>query len=473
MKKNLIFIVGAIVLITLLVSYSLVKKDTGPDREYDSASPMRLIPQEEPTSGRGDMVIGDTLRPDTAIGEEAFHNTGHNDSITIAEQHNKANVTTSRLTQLESRVGLSFQSSYNEKRLEGKRTTRENMFSVINGGGSSYRLMEFSRGIGALLAMFEATGSPEYLSEVLDLSEKLISKAQLGKSIQNNPNSFKDEYYGWANINKSGNSQTGDHLREYPLYESYLFRYLAKTVYLIRNGANIHNTSSLLVRGNKLQDYIEKNGWEKWYVRGEKNSSGCFPHLFRSRAHMTSHWAMVALYLREVTNDQTKRDQYNHLLTLYNKQLKDNFNLIGNAYKWNMTWDSAWPIGTDCNPATKKSIVQDVSHGNHVVTYIIESYELSQGEWTQQDIQFLSNTFKEIVYDKAQQRFNGDLNGKFIANMADGLRMSDGFIKLARYDKEILALIRNVRANQYGKESFNFYEAQYVAELILAEKYLE
>lgn len=368
---------------------------------------------------------------------------------------------------------LSFHKSFRVSRYEGKRTTQENLLSVINGGASSYRLMEFSRGIGALLAMFEATDSIMYMEEILDLSENLLSKARPGKLIENNPAHYKDDYLGWANINRTDHPNLGRHLEEYPLYESYLFRYLAKAVYLIKNSKTAQKNSSLLARSQKILDFIETNGWEKWKVRGDKVSPNCYKFLFRGRTHMASHWAMVALYLRELTTSGSKKEEYTKFLNLYNQQLRLNFRVTPeNAYVWNMTWDTNWPTGTNCNAPDKEPIIQDASHGNHVVTYIIESFEMGSGFWAERDIQRLCNTAKFLLFDSSNQRFYGDLNQKFISNMSNGIRLSDGFVKLSRYDEKLFDIINNVTAMSYKSSDFNFYEAQFVAELLLAKRKL-
>lgn len=369
---------------------------------------------------------------------------------------------------------LSFQRSYTQK-IYKNHTARGTQYSVLKGGGSSYRLMEFSRGIGALLAMYDATESSQYIEEALDLSENIITKTKKGKNIANNPKIFRDDYRGWINNNPGykDHKRRAPHRREIPLYESYLFRYLAKMAYMVENSTTIPTNSPLRKRSGEIQNFIEVNGWEKWYKRGEKKSKGCYPYLFRSRTHMTSHWAIVALYLRELTNSPEKREQYSLFLSLYDKQLRGNFQLTKDgAYIWNMTWDHPWPWQSACNKASEKSIIQDVSHGNHVVTYLVEAYEMQHGGWTKKDMQRLANTVKYVLYDEKNKKFNAHLDGKFDPEMANGVQMADGFIKLARYDKELLDVFEFVRENQ-NPESYEFslYEPEYVAELGLARKY--
>lgn len=371
---------------------------------------------------------------------------------------------------------LSFSESYENKLYKNNRSTRGNQISVIKGGGSSYRLMEFSRGLGSLLTMFEVTNDKKYILEALSLSERLISKSKFGKDIINNPNNYKDSYKGWENQNENylKHPNGGKHLEEVPLFESYLFRYLAKMAFMIEKDTGLNDDDSVAERGRVISKFVEENGWEKWFKRGEAVSPGCYPYLFRSRTHMASHWAIVALYMRELTSDSNKQKQYDDFLFLYNKQLKANMKINEqDAYVWNMTWDQSWPYGTNCNPSSKTSIVQDLDHGNHVVTYIIESYELGKGPWSADDINHLVNTVKFVLYDSEHNRFYGNLDGKVIPKMSDGINCSDGFLKLARFDSELIELFERVRLAQYKGEKFNLNEPQYVAEIKLAAKRLK
>ena len=81
---------------------------------------------------------------------------------------------------------------------------------------------------------------------------------------------------------------------------------------------------------------------------------------------------------------------------------------VNNAYVWNSTYDDV--SGTDAS-GTKKSVIQDVSHGNHVVAYIIAAHEFGDKNWSKTDIDKIANTFKKNVFNKKNHSFNGDING--------------------------------------------------------------
>src|SRR5690606_1928192 len=114
---------------------------------------------------------------------------------------------------------------------------------------------------------------------------------------------------------------------------------------------------------------------------------------------------------------------YKKFISLYNNQLRRNLRTThDSAYIWNMTWDYPWPYRIECNPPAPEAIIQDVSHGNHVITYIVESYELGIGGWSGIDIKRFVNTVKYLIYDPRNNRFNGDLNGNFVPKVASGIQ---------------------------------------------------
>ncbi len=366
---------------------------------------------------------------------------------------------------------LSFSQSYVQKTKKGV-TSKKKYSQIANGSMKAYNLMFMSRGLGALLAQYEVTDSIKYLEEAYQLTLSVVNRAQKSKDIKGNRSPFMDNYLSWINLNPNyaEHPNGGGHLQEVPLFESYFFRYMARMLYLTNKIPSNKSTSLIASNYKPLLNFITVNGWEKWYERGLKHGK-CYKYLFRSRTHMTSHWAMVALYLAKIDNNSIKISQYTTFKELYDKQLRDNLKIQGNqAYIWNMTWDSPWPYGTDCHKATKPK-VQDGSHGNHVVTYVIECYQLREG-WYREDIDRLVNTAKFILYNKTNNLFYGDLNQTPMKRFENGMEYADGFLKLARYDKTLLKYFEMARRNNATTSSFEHNEIQYVAEFKLAQKYL-
>lgn len=364
---------------------------------------------------------------------------------------------------------LNFQKSFLNANRQ-RRSAYDFMTSVVETEANSYQLMEFSRGIASLITMYEATDSISYLKEAIQFCKKVIDLTEYGYAIEKNPQIFKDKYKGW--VNRHGTRKVGPNLSEVPLFESYFFRYLAKLVYTIRISEDI--PQNFKADSQKMLQFLETNGWEKWYTRGEKVSPGCYPYLFRKRTHMTSHWALVALYLRELTRDKIKLQQYNDFLDLYDRQLKAQLRrTTSDAYIWNMTWDKPWPMNTQCNNVEEKPVIQDVSHGNHVVTYIVQAYAMGSSSWNESDIHALCNTVKYVLYDSDKNRFYGDLNQKFLSKTANGIQMADGFVRLSRYDERVYDLFRQVYFDSDESHSSNVYYAQYIAEMKLASQLYE
>jgi len=399
----------------------------------------------------------------------------HSPKNVASAQSANENMHNNPITSTQKSEPLSFKRSYSQKKLN-KRTVKEIMKQMSNDKEiSSYQLMNFGKNIGGLIAMYRATDSIKYIEEALLLTERIIKQTQRGKDILENPKIFKDDYLGWENKNEDFDKHPngGRDKREIPLFESRFLRYVAEMLYIVKNDTQLKNDKSIYEKTERLIQFLKINGWQKWYVRGENQKPGCYPFLFRSRTHMTSHWAIVALYLEKLSNDKDEKKQYRDFLNLYNQQLKSNLRLTkDNAYIWNMTWDNPWPFGTECNKKEENEIIQDVDHGNHVVAYIIAAYELGDENWTKQDVQRLCNTVKYILYDKKNIRFFAGLDQNYKIAFADGIRMSDGFQYLSRYDKEVYNLFEIVLKNQNNTYKFRLNEPQYVAEKLLAEKIL-
>lgn len=363
---------------------------------------------------------------------------------------------------------LSFSQSF-EKHTRDDITAKQLVAKQLSNEINAYNLMALSRSLGGFIAMYEATDSLWFLMQAFDLAEEVTGNAINVSQVSGNHAQFDDRYLGFMNINPDRkNPRGGPHGKEVPLFESYFYRYLAKLIYI--STYSIENVE-LQERSSLLLDFLKVHGWEKWYVRGE-SINDCLPFLFRSRTHMTSHWALVALFLKKLDSDRVKVNQYEDFLNLYNRQLRSNLRITETrAYIWNMTWDKPWPLGLNCNQASTRAIIQDGSHGNHVITYVVEAFELGEG-WSKTDIARFVRTAKYILFDSDRNLFYKDLSQNNDLSYKAGLRFGDGFLKLARYDKELLKYFEQARISQREAYHFRFEEFQYVAEFRLAQKYL-
>lgn len=386
---------------------------------------------------------------------QVLKNSNHSDVI---EKENKKLVDSMFYS-----LNLSFEKSFFEKKYKGKETVSERMKLVSeNSDLDAYRLMMFGKNIGGLIKMYEVTEKKKYMKEAVNIVNSVLLHAKKGEEIVNNLESFKDDYKGWAY------AKTG---KETPLFEGRFLRYVAQMTFILRIDKNFKEDPFFIDRSNFFLDYLRIHGWEKWYIRGNKKQLGCYPFLFRSRTHMTSHWAIVALYLRELSQNQREIEQYEDFLIKYDKQLRDNLKIVGkNTYYWNMTWDNPWPYGSKCHRAAIKSLPQDVAHGNHVVAYVVEAYKMKWGKWNKEDLTRFCNTVKYLVYDKKKERFNAYLDGRFKKEFADGIRMSDGFQSLIYYDRDLYEIFKRVLVKQKKNYRFRVNEPQYIAEYLLATK---
>lgn len=191
---------------------------------------------------------------------------------------------------------------------------------------------------------------------------------------------------------------------------------------------------------NESVQFIEQNIWTKWRTRSYKIFNKKYNHYFlRNRTHMGSHWAGIAMYLAEITNNQEIKEQVIEVQRQYDLLLKRNLKIKKGAYIWNSTYDDV--KGTD---AYKDKIVrvQDVSHGNHVVLYIISAYKLGNLNWTLLDVEHLVNTFKNRIYKKKENTFADNVNGTNDKSRPGwGNFIADGWVGLAAYDKDIYAIL--------------------------------
>lgn len=135
-----------------------------------------------------------------------------------------------------------------------------------------------------------------------------------------------------------------------------------------------------------------------------------------------------------------------------------------------MTWSNPWPIGLNCNPAALNPIIQDGSHGDHVITYVVESYEMHR-YWNEEDIKRFSKTLRFLLFDEQSDIFYADLSGTVEDKFKSGMEYADGFIKLGRYDKKVLQCFEKARLK--NEHEFYFDDIQYVAEFNLAKRYLK
>ncbi len=296
-----------------------------------------------------------------------------------------------------------------------------NTYLPLSTSGNSWRYYNLAYGIDGLTAMFEATGNTKYLDRALLYVRNVIASAVLSSSLPNSQ--FKDGYQAWgAWDHPTDPSIAGG---EYPLYESYCFRYVTKLLRAMRNNPAVYADPAYRKTFDDVLAFTKVNIFEKWSKRGSSN-------LYRSRTHMAAHWAFIGADLWALTADTVERAKYrtvadniNLHLPNYPSSLRQQMKPASGdpaAYFWSDVWGSISPPG------------QDVSHGNNVIAYLVEAHALGI-EWTATDMRALTQTLLKHVWIPTSTGYryaqyvdgSGTGNGWF----------NDGFLKLGRYDATI------------------------------------
>ena len=150
-------------------------------------------------------------------------------------------------------------------------------------------------------AMYEATCNTKYLDRALHYVNDVVESAEVSSSLPNSQ--YKDSYLAWQAVDEP--DVNGE---EEPLYESYMWRYVTKLLRVIRQNPHLYNDPAYRSQYDSLLDFAEINIFEKWYSRDPSN-------IYRSRTHMASHWAYIALDLLLLSDDATRKAWYQEVLT--------------------------------------------------------------------------------------------------------------------------------------------------------------
>lgn len=324
----------------------------------------------------------------------------------------------------------------------------EKRIENLSCSGNAYNLMSLRAYLGANNAAIKELQDKNSIESQLSIIENLINSAEKSRDIQNNKSPYNDQFMGWTSKRDNGTNNL-----EVPLYESYAFFYIAQFLYLSHTTDWCINSKQNQRRWNTILSFVETQIWTKWYERSKPVKGNHYWYFLRGRTHMGSHWAGVAMYLEKMTNDSQIKEQCEKLTKEYDLLLKRNLKSnpkYPSAYVWNSTYDNT--EGTDASE-TRPSIIQDVSHGNHVVSYIVAAYELGAENWSLEDIQKLCNTFKKVIYDKKNNTFADNVDGSPDPRRPGwGHFTADGWSKLSRYDKEVAEIFKNAMKNKLMKK---------------------
>ncbi len=331
--------------------------------------------------------------------------------------------------------------------------------------GNSYNFMKLRGAIGALNVVIKDKKEPFFINLQQDLIDNIINSSEKSSSIKNNL-SYNDNYQGWVSLKRNGTFNN-----EVILYESYSFLYITEFLYYLKDSMWILKSKKNEKWYLETLSFIEKNIWSKWRERGLKTYGKDLSIFLRGRTHMGSHWAGIAFYLSKLSTNPTIKKQCKNLVNEYDILLKRNLRpnpQKPTAYIWNSTYDNV--KGTQAIK-TEPSIIQDVSHANHVITYLVIAHELGSSNWDRTEVNKLCNTFKYIIYDNRNKSFSDNVDGSQDSKRPNwGNFLGDGWVKLVKYDSKILkiindAIINNSTFKKYNsgiqlKANLNFYSKQ-------------
>lgn len=278
----------------------------------------------------------------------------------------------------------------------------------------SWQFYNLGYAIDGNTAMYRATGKTQYLDRALLYVNNMVNNARTSSTLGSN---FHDSYLGWKSTRAEVLNQ------EVALYESYCWRYVTQLLRTIRETPALYANANYRAQYDKLLAFSEKNIFEKWFKRGAN------AYIYRVNTHMSAHWALIALNLSRMTTDATRKANYlavlnnvNLHLPNYKSSLRQQMGASSTnsaAYFWSDTWASHSRPG------------QDVSHGNGVMAFIVESHDAGV-EWTDADMKKFVATLNNVIWPSATKYGNyvdgsGAGNGWF----------NDGLVKLGRYDANL------------------------------------
>lgn len=294
----------------------------------------------------------------------------------------------------------------------------------------SFSFYQLSYSIDALASMYEATGQRRYADRALDDVENMIASARPSRDL-----GIDDPYLGWVS---NQNGSTGEQV---PLYESYAWRYVTRLLRVVRDGG-LDRDAAVRARTDRILAFTERNIFDKWYSRGPAET------IYRSRTHMSTHWASIALDLDRLTPDPARRPRYQQVVSDIDDHLPNYPGSLRAQMRPSPQEPSAW-IWSDVWGDT--SGVQDVSHGNAVMSYVVESRDVG-GSWSAEELRRFQRTLSAFVLGRGD-RYPANVDG---SGKGNGW-IADGFVKLGRYDPALQAALQD-----YGVQNSQFYASMAV-----------
>jgi hypothetical protein len=295
--------------------------------------------------------------------------------------------------------------------------------------GDSWKMYNLGYAVDANVAMFRATGKTQYLDRALLYTSNVIGTAKKSSTIKTSQ--YKDSYMAWPSFSHPDGQDGG---REYPLYESYMWRYVTYMLRTMHDTPSVMQNTSYKTQYDKILAFSETNMFDKWYNRNANDN------IYRQNTHMASHWAYISMELAAITTNTTKKATYTKVYTNINKKLPNYPGGLRTQMKVNPVNKNAYFFHPDWGVSKRPG--SDVSHANGVLSYIVEAHD-SNVEWTDADISKFDVMLKDVIW-----KSNGNSAEFLDGSGTDSGWINDGLMKLGRYDPAIQRKLESYNVGQ-------------------------
>ena len=237
--------------------------------------------------------------------------------------------------------------------------------------------------IDGLTSIWRASGDDRYLDTALQLIQFTVDNAELGS----------DGFRRWK---VAADPASGG----VPVTESHYFRMVTTLLRVMFQNPALRAKRDYDKRYMELLKFSERHIWDKWETAG-------LHHIYRSRTHMASYWARIALELYRITSKTKYLAVFENISykTMVGRpsNLRQQFYVnpkLPGAYTWSHVWGA--PLGEE---------VQGSFLGGTVVSFV-ELSAAGNNYWTQADVTALSLTFTDAVWPpKLNGKHHARVNG--------------------------------------------------------------
>lgn len=332
---------------------------------------------------------------------------------------------------------VSYVNSYN-KLLNGNYAYNSNVIKGFSKGNNAYNYIALCYYIDANNIMYKKTSDLKYL----DYNIQVFNAIHLSDNTQLSSRRTIKVNSKNQNANSNGKESVN--------FEGYYYRYLGEFIDIIKSKGIYEKDQVALTK-------VLIGAFDTWPTNA----------MYHQRIHIGANWATVALFLYKFT----KNAKYKKFSDGFDEQLKTSLvtKMINNkpCYIWNMTYPNSF-IKDSQKRKLNYPLIQDASHGNHVVNYIITSYELKTGAWNRDDLLKLSNTVENLLWNSNNKTFSDNVDGSKSSDNTlrnTGWKQSDGWMKLIKYRSSLLPIYEEYYKANSSKIFKTSFALQYIANL--------